>query len=173
MPDTPRDLGQRWFEEVWNRGRREAIAEMLAPGCVIHDGETDSTGPAGFHPFFDRMTASFSDIHVTVNHTVAEGDTACIRWTCTAKHTGAALGISPTGKSVRMTGITILRASGGKIDEAWQNWDMLGMLEQVQGTPKKAATYIGAAYALSFPMAPPQDGAPQEQGNVRTSLSKL
>ena len=145
MPETPRDLGQRWFDEVWNRGRREAIAEMLAPGCVIHDGETDSTGPAGFHPFFDRMTGSFSDIHVTVNDTVAEGDTACIRWTCTAKHTGVALGLSPTGKSVRITGITILRASGGKIDEAWQNWDMLGMMEQVQGVPQKAATYIGAA----------------------------
>ena len=145
MPDSPRDLGRRWFDEVWNDGRREAIAEMLTPTCVIHDGETDSIGPDGFHLFFDRMNGSFSDIQVTVNDTIEEGDIACIRWTCTAKHTGADLGIPPTGKPVRMTGITILRASSGRIDEAWQNWDMLGMLEQVQAPGKKAATYIGAA----------------------------
>jgi hypothetical protein len=30
-----------------------------------------------------------------------------------------------------------------------------------------------AGYFLFFPIAPPQDGAPQEQGKVRTSLSKL
>ena len=43
-----------------------------------------------------------------------------------------------------MTGMTILLASGGKIIEAWQNWDMLGMLEQIQDAGQKAATYIGA-----------------------------
>jgi steroid delta-isomerase-like uncharacterized protein len=143
--ETARDLGRRWFDEVWNKGRREAIAEMLTPECIIHDGETDSRGPEGFYPFFDRMNGMFSDIRVTVNDSIEEGETACIRWTCTAKHIGAELGIPPSGKPVRMTGITILRASGGKIVEAWQNWDMLGMMEQIQGASKKAATYIGAA----------------------------
>jgi predicted ester cyclase len=54
------------------------------------------------------------------------------------------LGLPPSGKTVRFTGMTILRASGGKVLEAWQNWDMLGMMEQIQGQGKKAATYIGA-----------------------------
>ncbi len=145
MADTARDLGRRWFDEVWNCGRRDAIAEMLTPSCIIHDGEMDSTGAEGFYPFFDRMNASFSQIKVVVEDTIAEGDIACIRWSCTAKHTGAGLGIPASGKTVRMTGITILRASAGKIVEAWQNWDMLGMLEQIQDAGKKAATYIGAS----------------------------
>jgi hypothetical protein len=29
MTENERDLGRRWFEEVWNKGRRDAIAEML------------------------------------------------------------------------------------------------------------------------------------------------
>jgi predicted ester cyclase len=33
----------------------------------------------------------------------------------------------------------ILRIVGGKIIEGWQNWDMLGLMEQLQGT-KPAAT---------------------------------
>lgn len=145
MADTARDLGRRWFEEVWNQGRREAIAEFLHPGCVIHDGETDSIGPEGFHQFFDRIRGTFSEMHVAVEGIIAEGDSACVRWSCTAKHTGGALGIPPSGKTIHITGITILRVSDGKVSEAWQNWDMLGMLEQIQSVDKKAATYIAGA----------------------------
>jgi|HubBroStandDraft_6_1064221.scaffolds.fasta_scaffold18900_2 steroid delta-isomerase-like uncharacterized protein len=143
MAETARDLGRRWFDEVWNHGRREAIAEIMTPECVVHDGATDSRGPQGFYPFFDRMNATFSEIRLVVEDTIAERDAACIRWTCTAKHTGAGLGIPPTGKTVHITGITVLRASDGRVVEAWQNWDMLGMMEQMQGAVKKAATYIG------------------------------
>ncbi len=36
------------------------------------------------------------------------------------------------------------------------------------------AAFGAATYSLlAFPIAPPQDGDPQEQGNVRTSLPKL
>ena len=145
MAETARDLGRRWFDEVWNQGRREAIAEIMTPECVVHDGATDSTGPQGFYPFFDRMNATFSEIQLVVEDTIAERDAACIRWRCTAKHTGAGLGIPPTGKTVHITGITVLRASDGRVVEAWQNWDMLGMMEQMQGAVKKAATYIASS----------------------------
>jgi steroid delta-isomerase-like uncharacterized protein len=145
MADTASDLGRRWFEEVWNRGRREAIGEMIAPTCIIHDGATDSTGPDGFYPFFDRITATFSEPHVTVEDTITEGNSACIRWSFTGRHTGEALGIPASGKTIFITGITILRASEGQVVEAWQNWDMLGMMQQIQSSGKSAATYIGAS----------------------------
>ncbi len=79
-----------------------------------------------------------------VEDTIAEGDRASIRWSFTAKHTGNALGTPATGKTVHVTGITILRAAGGKVVEAWQNWDMLGMMQQIQSEAKASATYIGA-----------------------------
>jgi steroid delta-isomerase-like uncharacterized protein len=145
MSEMARDLGRRWFEEVWNRKRREAIPEMMAPQCVVHDGEIDSTGPDGFYPFFERIHGTFSEIHVAVEDTIAEGDTACIRWSFSGKHTGGAMGIPPTGKTVHITGISILRAAGGKVIEGWQNWDMLGMIQQIQSEGKTAATYIGAS----------------------------
>jgi steroid delta-isomerase-like uncharacterized protein len=143
MSGSERDLAKRWFEEVWNQGRREAIAEMLAADGVVHDGDTDSTGPEGFYPFFDRMHATFSDLHVNIEDTIAEGDKVFIRWSCTAKHTGAGLGIPPTGKMLRVTGMTVIRVAGGMLAEGWQNWDMLGLIEQITGSGK-AATYISA-----------------------------
>ena len=141
MTESERDLGPRWFELVWNQGRREAIAEMLSPNALIHDGGIETRGLDGFYDFFDRMKSSFSEMHVTIEDSIAEADRLCLRWLFTAKHTGNGIGIAATGKSVRVTGISILRVANGNLVEGWQNWDMLGLLQQVQGAAS-AATYI-------------------------------
>jgi predicted ester cyclase len=133
MTESQRDLGKRWFEQVWNQGNREAIAEMMAPDCVVHDGERTSVGPSDFYSFFDRLTATFSDMSANVQDTLAEGDKLCVRWECTCRHTGDGLSVAPTGKTVHVTGISILRLSGTMFVEAWQNWDMLGMMQQIKG----------------------------------------
>ena len=46
-------------------------------------------------------------------------------------HSGDGLGIPASGKSVRSQGISIARIQDGKIVEGWDNWDQLGMLEQI------------------------------------------
>ena len=143
MTHTERALGRRWFEEVWNKARREAIVEMIAENGVIHDGDTDSVGPDGFCGFYDRIRSAFPEIHITVEDTFSEADKICVRWWCTAKHTGDGLGFPPTNRTAVFTGICIFRVLGGKIVEAWQNWDMLGMIAQLKGE-RTTATYIGA-----------------------------
>jgi hypothetical protein len=45
MNEQERELGRRWFEEVWNKGRREAIVEMLSQDSVLHEAGIDSIGP--------------------------------------------------------------------------------------------------------------------------------
>lgn len=52
-----------------------------------------------------------------------------------------------TGRDVRVTGIAILRVADCRIVEGWQNWDMLGLLEQVRASAgmvasPKAPTYV-------------------------------
>jgi steroid delta-isomerase-like uncharacterized protein len=142
MTESERGLGRRWFELVWNQGRREAIAEMLAPDAVVHDGGSDTTGADGFYPFYDRLRSTLSEIHVNVQDSFAEGDKLCVRWSCTGKHTGDGLGMAPTGVTINVTGISILRVSGGQLVEGWQNWDMLAMMEQINGLAR-SATYVG------------------------------
>lgn len=139
MTEMEQGLGRRWFEEVWNKGRREAIAEMLAPDAVLHDAERDSLpGPEGFYPFFDRLSATLSELHVTVDDTFAGDDRVCVRWSCSAKHTGDGFGVPPTGKAIHVTGISILRVAGGIVVEAWQNWDVMGMMEQIKSQDEAA-----------------------------------
>lgn len=143
MPQTAREVGRLWFEVIWNRGRRSAIAELLAPTAVLHDAGMDSIGVAPFYLFFDRMQDTFSDIHVEVEDILAEYDKACIRWTFTAQHTGYGFSIPPTGAYVRATGLSVIHVEDGKVVEAWQNWDMLGLMEQIKGHITQA-TYVKA-----------------------------
>jgi steroid delta-isomerase-like uncharacterized protein len=143
MTERERSLGSRWFEEVWNQRRRDAIGEMLAPDAVLHEAGRDSIGPDGFYPFFDRLRAAFPDLRVTVHDSFAEHDRLCVRWSCTGRHDGEGLGFPATGKSFEVTGISIMRIGGGRLVEGWQNWDMLGMLEQIQERDK-SPTYVSA-----------------------------
>ena len=149
MTDQERDLGRQWFEEVWNKGRREAIAEMLAPDAVLHDGGIDTTGAGGFYPFYDKMRAAFSGLHIHVQDSFSADDKVCVRWECTANHTGDGLGMQPSGAAIHVTGISIVRVAEGKLVEGWQNWDMLGLLEQIRhggsehiNAGARAATYV-------------------------------
>jgi len=78
MPEDNKAFIRRWFEEVWNKGREEAIDEMFAAegvanGLVDESGQP-LRGPAGFKPFFRKFREAFPEIEVTVEDAIAEGD---------------------------------------------------------------------------------------------------
>ena len=133
----------RWFEEVWNQGRREVIHEMLAAGCTIHDGATSITGPEEFKLFYGRMRSAFSGMRVTPQHGFSADACTCLRWSVTARHTGDGLGMAATGRAVEATRTTMVRIVNGRLTEAWQNWDMLGMMQQITGA-ETARVYMAA-----------------------------
>jgi len=143
MSEANKQLAKRWFEEVWNKGRREAISEILAPDAEIRESGEIVKGPEGFYPFFDRMQDAFSEIHVTFQDAIAEADMVCLRWSCSMKHTGSGLGIAPTQKTLATTGMTMVRVANGRFVAGWQNWDMLGLMQQMKQEPM-APTYIAA-----------------------------
>lgn len=144
MSEANKQVVRRWFDEVWNKQKREAIAELLNEDSIVHEGADEARGPDGFYAFYDRMQAGFSSIHVTVHDAIAEGDKVCVRWSCSMQHTGSGFGSEPTNKQLHTTGISIIRVRDGKFVEGWQNWDMLSLLQQIRGEPK-APTYIAAA----------------------------
>lgn len=148
MSETNKTIVQRWFDEVWNRGRKESISELLSPDAVIQEGQRETVGPEGFYPFFERMQAAFSDINVTIHDAISEADKVCVRWSVTMQHTGNGLG-TPTNKNLHTTGISVVRIAGGKVVEGWQNWDAMGLLQQIKG--EAATTNDGdRALRMSF-----------------------
>ncbi len=128
-------LTQRWFDEVWNKGRADAIDEMFADDGIAHglseDIEHPITGPAGFRPFHATFRGAFPDIQVVVEEMIAEGDKVAARCTVRGRHDGNELGVAATKAPVDFTGIAIVRIRDGKIVEAWNNFDFMRMNRQI------------------------------------------
>jgi steroid delta-isomerase-like uncharacterized protein len=130
-----RALVRRWFEEVWTRGRAEAIDEMFAADGIAH-GLSDEAGnplrgPAEFKPFHEIFRGAFPNIEVVVEDMIAEGDKVAARCSVRAKHTGDHLGVAASNAPVDFTGISIVRIKDGKIIEAWNNFDFMRMNKQI------------------------------------------
>jgi hypothetical protein len=70
MLEENKALVRRWFEEVWNKGRADAIPELLAEDGIVHGLSEDASqplrGPAGFLPFHTQFREAFPDIQVVV-----------------------------------------------------------------------------------------------------------
>lgn len=135
MSEENKALLRRWFDEVWNQGRAEAIDELFAADGVAHGLSDDEAnplkGPAGFKPFHQVFRGAFPDIEVVVEDMIAEADKVVARCSVRGKHAGDHLGIAATNVPVSFDGIAIVRIADGKIVEAWNNFDFLKMNRQV------------------------------------------
>jgi steroid delta-isomerase-like uncharacterized protein len=153
MSEENKALIRRWFEEVWNKKREEAIDELFDEEGIAHglagDAGGDLRGPAGFRPFFRRFRDAFPDIEVVVEDTVAEGDKVAARCSVRGSHQSDSLGFAATNQPVEFDGICIVRVRDGKIVEAWNNFDFMAMFVQID------AVQINAALA-----APPEESGP-------------
>jgi steroid delta-isomerase-like uncharacterized protein len=127
-------LMRRWFQEVWNEGRVQTVHDLMAPGAVARGqrgAEAEIRGPEEFEKFVHEIRGAFPDIKVKVEDVFGADDKVVLRWSAVMTHTVDAFGLPASGRTVRSRGITIASIKDGKIVEGWDNWDQLGMLEQI------------------------------------------
>lgn len=128
-------LVRRWFKEVWNEGRSDAIPEMFAADGIAHGLSDDPAkplrGPSEFLRFHQQFRGAFPNIEVVAEDQIAEADLVATRCTVRGKHTGDHLGFAATNAPIDFTGMTITRIKDGKIIEAWNNFDFMKMYRQL------------------------------------------
>jgi steroid delta-isomerase-like uncharacterized protein len=123
---------RRRVEEIWNQGD-VAIADELIADDYLSDGRT--IGREGYKQFVAGVRAAFPDLRFTLDDLVAEGDRVAVRYTARGTHSGAFMGIPPTGKQVTFTGIDLFRIAHGRMAEEWLMFDQLGLLRQLGAVP--------------------------------------
>ena len=129
-------LAQRWLEEVWNKGDLSLIDELIAPNYVLHDPTRPGLrGRAGIKESIAMFRTAFPDLHFTIEDQVAESEKIVTRYTVQGTQMGPLMGIPATGKQGTITGIDIYRIMDGQIEEAWSNWDTLGLLQRIGVIP--------------------------------------
>ena len=133
MSEENKALARRYMDEVFNKGNMGFIDGALASNYVVHDPnspEETSSGPEGAKRFVEMYRNAFPDLKLTVEDLIAEGDMVVTRWTARGTHQGDLMGIPPSGNRVKVTGISIDRIEGGRIEESWSSYDALGLMQQ-------------------------------------------
>lgn len=130
-------LVRRYVDEVLNKGKLALIEELFAPTFVDHDSSMpEAKGPAGVKQLAAMVRASFPDLHFTIEDMIAEKDKVVYRYSVRGTHQKDFMGIAATGKQISFTGIHIYRVGDHKLQEEWENWDMIGLMRQLGVVPR-------------------------------------
>ena len=135
-------LARRFIEEGFSTGNLALADQIIAPNFVNYDPGTPPlpSGPEGYKQLVTAYRTAYSDLQLTVEDLIAEGDKVGARWTARGTNTGQLGDIPPTGKQMMVTGISVLTIAGGRVAEQYTNWDTLGMLQQLGVVPPPGQT---------------------------------
>jgi predicted ester cyclase len=152
MSEENRALARRFREDLWNTGDLGIAAELVHPDCLIHGRipfRTDfARGPEALGQLVLFYHLAFSEVRVTAEQIIAEGDMVVVRWTARGRNTGDLLGLPPTGRLAATSGVDVLRIADGRIVEGWVSWDTLSLLEDLVAPEAKEGA--GAPPGPSF-----------------------
>jgi steroid delta-isomerase-like uncharacterized protein len=127
---------KRRYFDAFNAADLDAIDELFAREYVLHmAGSADVRGADTLKQMVATSLASLSEATLRVDDMVAEGDKVATRWTMTAIHSGNFMGVPATGRRLSMHGVIVDRFVDGKVVEAWEAFDMYGLMRQLGTLP--------------------------------------
>ena len=126
---------QRFTEEIWSQGNIAVIDEILSPEWVMHTPLGERRGLDAMRREVIETRAAFSDLRLTIDDMIGEGDRVAVRANNTATHKGAFMGVQPTGKKLTVKEAAVFRLAGGRIVEGWNYWDLGGFMRQLGIVP--------------------------------------
>lgn len=123
----------RIIEKGWNTQNLDLFDEVYAPHFVSHSAPfPDTEGLEAFKQKAAEVFKAFPDFQLTFHEIIVEGDTHAAPWTWQGTHTGeSAIFPPPTGKKVTGTGLCYGHWEDGKVVEAREYEDHLGVMQQL------------------------------------------
>ncbi len=152
------------FHDVFDRRDLSAVDRAYARNVRWH-GTSDRTGfgRADVKGWARALLATFPDLGLQVDEVYWTGDEAhgyraSVRWSAAGTHRGWALYGDPTGRRVRLWGISQVVVTGGLITEEWAMCNEFDVLARILADPPRAMlprpTVGGAAAAADGEVRP-------------------
>lgn len=151
-------LVRRHFEEIWNCRNLAACEELMATDFTenaaapfARSAPGHVSGPQAMRGTVEWLVAQFPDIHMTIEHIVADGDIVVARITSEGTNTGKINGfLPPSGKRWRAEQSHWFRVRDGQLAEHWATRDDLAsMLQLGVITPPRLGALIRQAPAAA------------------------
>ena len=128
-----KSLYRRFIQTIFNEGRLDQLDEFVSPSFVLRDPNPGTPeGPAAVRHSVTMFRTAFPDLKLTLEELVAENDKVCARATLRGTHQGPIFGIPATGKTVTVTGLTMIRFADGHIVESLVRNDVPGLMRQLK-----------------------------------------
>lgn len=132
MPaDRSKAIVRKHFEAINDRDR-STVADLHADDVVVHSAGRELSGVEAVLEDWWGQLEAIPDLEDRIDMLIAEDDRVAIRYTTTGTHEGEFLGIKPTGNSVTLTSMAVVRIEGGEIVEWWNHPDRFGLFEQLE-----------------------------------------
>jgi predicted ester cyclase len=132
-------LVRRFIDEVFVNGSGESVDELVAPDFVPHSWPGVGPGTEPLKQAQQRILQGLSDVAMTIEDIVAEGDKVVARLSSHARQTGEFMGMPASGREYTIPEIHIFRLKDGKVVEHWVQADMMGLMTQLGALPSPAA----------------------------------
>jgi predicted ester cyclase len=140
-PEQHKAVTRRVFDDLFNRGRYEAISEIYTRDCVVHHNNKTTSLDAAVSEGKGWRSAA-PDLQMTPDEMSVDGDIVSVSWTAKGTHTGKGNGlVRPTGKRILVHGTSRFRIVDGKIAEVWNNYDRNEIFRQLGVSPTMAFLY--------------------------------
>jgi len=127
----------RRYWEGFNAHNLDIWDEVCTPNHINHDPgfPVPDADLQTIKEFIGGLHTAFPDLNTSEEDLISEGDKIVVRRTFRGTHKGEFMGVAASGNEVTFSGIFIDRLTGGKIEEQWVVFDVMGLMRQIGGVP--------------------------------------
>jgi steroid delta-isomerase-like uncharacterized protein len=135
------ERNERLMEELlqaYNLHDPDRAANLCAPdyeGIDVGRAEPHR-GPDGMRAALADYVRAFPDLHIMPVETISENNRVVQVWTASGTHRGLLMNIPPTGRQVRIHGVSVMTLSNGKVQRGYYIWDVAGLLRSIGLLPE-------------------------------------
>lgn len=131
------DLVRRFYEEIWNRGNKAKIPELLHESFTFRGslGQT-RRGHDGFAEYVEFVRDALSEYRCEIQEIVSEGSKVFAKVLFSGVQGKMFLGYPATFKRVQWVGAALFKVDGNKVSDLWVLGDVDALREQLsEGKP--------------------------------------
>ena len=114
----------------WNAHDLDRVTALYADDFEEEDiaNKDVQKGKAAVRRTMWLYLRAFPDLKLEADETVIQGDCVALSWVLSGTHRGTLMNIPPTGRAVRIRGVSLITVANGRLQRARRIWDLAGLL---------------------------------------------
>jgi len=119
---------------AWNHHDVDTLTADHAEDGLVHSVIAGTVnGRLSIREVYSRWFLAFPDLAFRHDLVVIDGDVAIVMWTLSGTHRAMFLGLAPTGRRMRFSGVFVYVFAGGWIQTEHRFVDLAGVVVQAVG----------------------------------------